>query len=673
MSHSASTNDLHESNGDSTQELLERYSSGERNFSRVTFKRAQLSHVVLSEADFSNSNLSCVEFHNVDLSQAIFLGSDLSYSIISKSNLSQANCGGADLACATLNGVNFKEANLVRANLWESSLQRSNLQGGNLIQACLKNANLKGANLRNTDLTLANASLVNLIGADLSTAILHRTSLSGALYDATTRFPKGFDPVLAGMNLVETDIDCCESLLESYRLGQRSFRRISLRKAYLGEVDLRGTDLSGSDLTEADLRYANLTKVILKGSTLLKTILIGANLDGGDLRGANLSYVQFEQGSLANAKLDRTNLGEASLVQTDCTGASLEQASLSGANLFNAILSRANFSYANLTNANLSSARLTGTNLSRANLSGADLSCALLDNTVFGAALYSSSTRWPEGFDPVSAGAIFAEPPHSAVSQLSPPIGKSPLSAAHQSWGGVNKGVGQANDRSSNSPSSSKVALSLKVFALFAVGLLLGQGYPAYQRWQNKLVPVQPVNVTISPLQVVPLDEPGVLVSDIDVFFGSHPSDERFDLAAQHYRNGEFQQAIATLSSITETSGDFELAQVTITLWQREWQLDLHHMERVQQEFQNQNWQAVVETADLMFTDYWRAMARPIADEARYKVALDALQRGDIDRATLSASDLSSESLQRYLAERMTNLQANEVVNLLDVTPVSTP
>ena len=674
MSHSASKNDIYESHSDSAKELLARYSSGERNFSRVTFKRAKLSHAVLSEADFSNSKLTCAEFDNVNLSRANFQGSDLSYSTISQSNLSQANCKGADLARATLNGINFQESNLVRANLWESSLEKSNLQGGNFKQACLKNASLAGANLQNIDLTLANVSLANLIGADLSTATLHRTLLSGAIYDETTRFPKGFDPVLAGMNLVEIDIDTCESLIKNYCLGKRSFRRISLRKAYLGEVDLGGADLSGSDLTEADLRYANLAKIILKGSTLLQTILVGANLDGADLRGANLSYVQFEQGSLANAKLDRTNFLDASLVQTNCTGASLEQASLSGANFFNATLADANFSYANLTHANLSSANLTRANLSRANLSGADLSCTLLDNTVFEAALYSASTRWPKGFDPVSAGAIFAEPPiHSAVSQLSTTTCKTPLSSAHQNWGEVtNNGVEQTVERPRHIPSPSKITLSLKLFVLFALGLLLGQGYPAYQRWQHKSLPMQQVNGTIYPLQAVPLDEPGVLVSDIDVFFGSHPSDERFDRAAQHYHNGEFQKAIATLSSITESSDDFELAQVTITLWQREWQLDRHHMERVQQEFQNQNWQAVLEAADLMFTDYWRARVLPLADEARYKVALEAVEREDIDLATLSVSDLSNEILQRYIVEGIPNLQPNEVVNLLDITPVTT-
>jgi len=44
---------------------------------------------------------------------------------------------------------------------------------------------------------------------------------------------------------------------------------------------------------------------------------------------------------------------------------------------------------------------LIGADLRGADLSGADLDSAILENTT-----YDEETRWPEGFDPVAAGAV---------------------------------------------------------------------------------------------------------------------------------------------------------------------------------------------------------------------------------------------------------------------------
>ena len=313
--------------------------------------------------------------------------------------------------------------------------------------------------------------------------------------------------------------------------------------------------------------------------------------------------------------------------------------------------------------------------MTRANLIGADLSSALLGNTAFEAVLYSTTTRWPESFNPVRAGAIFVEPAiHQETQQLSPPAIKSILFPAKQSLGGTDDYGVWLEKTDPLLPTSFKLkpTFSLKVLPFFLVGLLLGQGYSVYRHWQNGLAPLQEVNPTVSSSQVVPIDEAGVEASYIEVFFGSHPSDERFDRAVKHYRSGEFERAIATLSSIPENSDDYDLAQVTIALWQREWEFDRRYMDRVQQEFQNQNWQAVVEAADTIFNDYWISMALPIADEARYQLALKALDLGDIQEVALRSSAISNEILKRHLLERIANHLGNDVGNLLETTPVST-
>jgi hypothetical protein len=103
-----------------------------------------------------------------------------------------------------------------------------------------------------------------------------------------------------------------------------------------------------------------------------------AYLRGAELRGAILSGMDLFDAGLAAADLRNADLGEANLCSADLRGADL-----SGANLY-------------------------GADLSDAKLGGADLSGATLINADLNGAIYDSLTRWPNDFDPVSAGAIDA-------------------------------------------------------------------------------------------------------------------------------------------------------------------------------------------------------------------------------------------------------------------------
>ena len=83
-----------------------------------------------------------------------------------------------------------------------------------------------------------------------------------------------------------------------------------------------------------------------------------------------------------------------------------KRADLSGANLRGADLSGANLSMADLSGANLREANLEFANLSKANLIKADLREANLSQANLRKVKYHKDTKWPEGFDPVKAGAI---------------------------------------------------------------------------------------------------------------------------------------------------------------------------------------------------------------------------------------------------------------------------
>ena len=128
---------------------------------------------------------------------------------------------GANLIATKLQGANLGGSNLETANLYFANLQRANLRGVNLRGAYLAAADLRGADLRGADLTTAyvpspgsrqmyfpKETFPQILrqqampgGSSYFTAFA--TRLTGARYDALTRWPKGFDPLKHGAILVK--------------------------------------------------------------------------------------------------------------------------------------------------------------------------------------------------------------------------------------------------------------------------------------------------------------------------------------------------------------------------------------------------------------------------------------------------------------------------------------
>jgi hypothetical protein len=108
------------------------------------------------------------------------------------------NLRGARLAHSTLHGV----------DLTGVDLRGVDLRGSVLAGASLLNANLTGAVLIGADLTGARLDGARLTGAHLSQADVSRArglltaDLTGARYDARTRWPDGFDPTASGAVMV---------------------------------------------------------------------------------------------------------------------------------------------------------------------------------------------------------------------------------------------------------------------------------------------------------------------------------------------------------------------------------------------------------------------------------------------------------------------------------------
>ncbi|MBD1937224.1 pentapeptide repeat-containing protein [Microcoleus sp. FACHB-68] len=271
-----------------TEELLQKYASGVRDFTAVNLCEANLSRVNLSEANLSQANLSIANLGGANLS-----GANLSHA-----KLNVAKLNGANLSGANLNGADLNVANLIRADLSDATLVQAALIRAELIRVELSRANLSEANLNGASLREAKLRQANLSGANLSEADLTNASLKSANLERAT--------------LRETD-------LRGADLSGANLRNAELRRANLSQAKLIGADLSG-----ANLRWADLSGATLRWADLSEAKLSGANLRGADLSSANL----------LNASLVYSDLSQSNLIEVDWMGADLSGATLTGAKLY---------------------------------------------------------------------------------------------------------------------------------------------------------------------------------------------------------------------------------------------------------------------------------------------------------------------------------------------------
>lgn len=108
--------------------------------------------------------------------------------ILTQLDLENADLANLNLAGFDLIGLNLRGANLQKTTLSEADLSWADLSNADLQQANLCRAHFFEANLTNTDLTGANVT---------------GTNFSGAKYNASTRWPSGFNPQSVGAELVK--------------------------------------------------------------------------------------------------------------------------------------------------------------------------------------------------------------------------------------------------------------------------------------------------------------------------------------------------------------------------------------------------------------------------------------------------------------------------------------
>ena len=152
----------------------------------------------------------------------------------------------------------------------------------------------------------------------------------------------------------------------------------------------------------------NDSTLVLIGALIGAAAAIIGGIIGGFVQG--WAWYRYEQKRAAVEKREQwietalewaANGGRESLRRANLSGADLSWTTLGSADL-----SSANLSGADLSSANLGRAILRGADLTGANLSSTDLHEADLRRSNLTGAKYNDNTSWPDGFDPVAAGAI---------------------------------------------------------------------------------------------------------------------------------------------------------------------------------------------------------------------------------------------------------------------------
>jgi hypothetical protein len=139
---------------------------------------------------------------------------------------------------------------------------------------------------------------------------------------------------------------------------------------------------------EAQVALTVLGRMPREG-TRLPLSLYDSDLRRADLRSANMSEARLSGSNLAYSLMNDALFVNARMLGFDLSGADARRA--------------------DFRNAALIRATLVDTDFSNADLSGADLSNATIRKVRLGQTKYSSTTTWPQGFNPVPLGA-FTDP-----------------------------------------------------------------------------------------------------------------------------------------------------------------------------------------------------------------------------------------------------------------------
>ena len=418
------------------------------NFDGANFKNATLTGGDSSGAKFMNANLSGANlsgrnFHDANFSNAILADANFTTSWFTTSTVwplgfDYINSGAfgpevdfrnLDLSIFDANNPNYvhlKNGNFEGVNLNGKRL-RANFDGANFKNATLTGGDSSGAKFMNANLSGANLSGRNFHDANFSNAILADANFTTSWFTTSTVWPLGFDYINSGAFGPEVDFR---------NLDLSIFDANNPNYVHLKNGNFEGVNLNGKRL-RANFDGANFKNATLTGGDSSGAKFMNANLSGANLSGRNFHGANFSNAILADANFTRSwfttstvwplgfdfinsgafgpgvdfrNLDLSIFDANNPNYVHLKNGNFEGVNL-NGKRLRANFDGANFKNATLTGGDSSGAKFMNANLSGANLSGRNFSGATFSGAIYDTNTTWPNGFDPVAAGAILNHSP----------------------------------------------------------------------------------------------------------------------------------------------------------------------------------------------------------------------------------------------------------------------
>jgi hypothetical protein len=176
----------------------------------------------LSDVNFSNGNFTGTLFEDARLDRVSFVGATLDRALLRTQFTNGTNFMGASLLNAQLRGMQGTGVIFIGADL----------SGVAMDDAFFHFTDFRNVNFAGADIGEFTAEDSDFRGADLSAALNIDTLFFRSVYDATTRFPPGYDPQGAGMIFVP-ELKISTLLLSCLIIFAGMFRRQPIGRAHV--------------------------------------------------------------------------------------------------------------------------------------------------------------------------------------------------------------------------------------------------------------------------------------------------------------------------------------------------------------------------------------------------------------------------------------------------------
>ncbi|GAB4206730.1 MAG: pentapeptide repeat-containing protein [Roseiflexaceae bacterium] len=169
-------------------------------------------------------------------------------------------------------------------------------------------------------------------------------------------------------------------------------RGLNLKKADLSMLDFSNADMRDLAMIETNFRGCKFVRSNLQAVKMVRVILAEADLSFANFTDAFMHSVRFSPFISYHPELRNNGYKQTKCFRSQFINTNLSYSWFSGSDL----------RFANFFGADLNEVIMNGTDLR-----GADLRVKNIIFATFNDSIYNIETIWPEGFNPVDAGAIF--------------------------------------------------------------------------------------------------------------------------------------------------------------------------------------------------------------------------------------------------------------------------